>query len=96
MPAYMIFIREGEIADPEAMDRYLKGKLPGEPEAGKKVLAAYGALETVEGEAADGIVIIEFPDRESAQAWYFSDEYQHRARERRAAASYRAFIVDGR
>lgn len=96
MATYMIFIREGAITDPQMMDKYINGKLPGEPDAGKKVLVAYGDMETVEGESADGIVVIEFPDREAAKKWYHSEEYQHRAKDRRAAAHYRAFMVEGR
>lgn len=94
MAAYMIFIREGEIVDPEAMAAYQAGNRGGAV-PGLKPLAVYGALETVEGEAADGVVILEFPDREAAKAWYHGPEYQARAQLRQKAAPYRAMIVEG-
>ena len=94
MACYMVFIREGEIVDAEAMEKY-KTTPGGAPLPGMKPLAVYGKLETVEGEPADGMVILEFPDRETAKAWYWSEDYQARANVRQQAAAYRAFIVDG-
>ena len=93
MACYMVFIREGEIVDAEAMARYQSGG--GGPAVGLKPLVVYGALETVEGEPADGVVVLEFPDREAAKTWYYSEEYQAKAVFRKQAAPYRAFIVDG-
>ena len=93
MACYMVFIREGEIVDAEAMARYRAGA--NGPAVGLKPLVVYGALETVEGEPADGMVVLEFPDREAAKTWYHSEEYQAKAVHRRQAAPYRAFIVDG-
>jgi len=94
MACYMVFIREGEIVDAEAMAKYRSGGGAG-PNVGMKPLVVYGQLETVEGEPADGMVILEFPDREAAKTWYYSEEYQAKAQFRIAAAPYRAFIVDG-
>lgn len=94
MPAYVVFIREGEIVDQEAMKAYQS--FGGEaPPAGMKALAVYGAMETIEGESADGIVILEFPNVEEARNWYYSDSYQQRAPLRCKAAPYRGFIVEG-
>lgn len=95
MPTYMIFIREGEIVDPEAMAAYQSGNRSGQPPAGLKPLAVYGAMETFEGEPADGVVMLEFPDAETAKAWYFSPEYQERAKLRQKAAPYRCIMVEG-
>jgi uncharacterized protein (DUF1330 family) len=58
-------------------------------------LAYYGSLEILEGKAPDGVVIFEFPDIVSARAWYFSPEYQVRAKYRQMAAPYRCFIIEG-
>ena len=52
-------------------------------------------MATVEGEPAAGLVVLEFPDKDTAQAWYYSEDYQARAKFRQAAAPYRAFIVEG-
>jgi uncharacterized protein (DUF1330 family) len=95
MAAYMIFIREGEVVDEAAMQAYKAGNSGGPPLSGMRALSVYGAIETVEGEAADGMVILEFPDKAAAKAWYFSPEYQERAKLRQQAAPYRAFIVEG-
>jgi uncharacterized protein (DUF1330 family) len=66
MAAYMIFLREGEVVDAEAMARYKAGP-SAPPLPGMKPLAVYGAMETVEGEPADGVVIMEFPDVATAK-----------------------------
>ena len=95
MAAYMVFIREGEIVDEAAMQAYKAAGNGKPPAAGIRPLAVYGELETVEGEGADGMVILEFPDKAAAKAWYHSPEYQERAKLRQKAAPYRAFIVEG-
>jgi len=95
MATYMIFIREGEIVDPEAMAKYQSGNRSGTPPEGMKALAVYGALESIEGEGADGVVILEFPDAEAAKAWYYSPDYQERAQWRQKAAPYRCLMVEG-
>jgi uncharacterized protein (DUF1330 family) len=91
----MIFIREGEIVDPEAMAAYQSGNRSAPPGSGLKPLAVYGAMETFEGEPAEGVVMLEFPDAEAAKAWYFSPEYQERAKLRQKAAPYRCIMVEG-
>ena len=61
MAAYIVFIKERE-HDAAIMAEY-SGKagpsLGGHP---AKALAAYGAIETLEGPEAQGCVLIEFPD----------------------------------
>lgn len=94
MAAYVIFVREGEIVDQAAMDAYRKASTggPGDPDI--KALAVYGEMETIEGEPADGMVILEFPTVERAREWY-NGEYFERAKLRQKAAPYRGFIVQG-
>jgi uncharacterized protein (DUF1330 family) len=65
MPAYMIFTREGPVTDQAEMEAYSSSN---RANAGLFVeqhklrpLAVYGAMETFEGEAPDGIVLLEFP-----------------------------------
>jgi uncharacterized protein (DUF1330 family) len=91
---YVVFIREGEIADPEAMAAYQSGNASGARDPDMKVHTVYGAMETIEGEAADGIVILEFPSTQHARDWYYG-EYNERAKLRQKAAPYRGFIVEG-
>ncbi len=77
------------------MDAYRSGNRSGAAPRGMKPLAVYGALEALEGEAADGVVILEFPDIQSAKAWYYSPEYQEKAKFRQQAAPYRCLMVEG-
>lgn len=95
MATYVIFIREGEIVDEEAMAKYQKGDGSEPPPASLKPLTVYGKMETFEGEPADGIVILEFPDNQAAKDWYFSDDYQRRSEWRKKAAPYRCIMVEG-
>ena len=98
MATYIIFIREGEIVDAEAMKTYQGGMASVgavSKSTGMKPLIAYGALEMLEGDAADGAVVLEFPDEAAAKAWYFSPEYQELVKIRQKAAPYRAMMVKG-
>ena len=95
MAAYVVFIREGEIVDAEAMQKYKDGNRSGAPSTDMKVHTVYGAMECIEGEDADGIVILEFPDKAAAREWYYSDAYQAAAKFRMQAAPYRGFIIEG-
>lgn len=92
--AYVVFIREGEVTDPEAMAAYQQGNASGARDPDMKVHTVYGAMECIEGESADGIVILEFPSMEKARDWYYGD-YNERAKLRQKAAPYRGFIVEG-
>ena len=95
MTAYAVFIREGAVTDAEAMAKYQSGGKGGAPMPGMKPLTVYGAMEQLEGEAPDGIVILEFPDMAAAREWYYSEDYQSRVPFRQQAAPYRAMLVEG-
>jgi uncharacterized protein (DUF1330 family) len=94
MTAYIIFTRE-RIHDEAEMKTYAAkagptlGSHPGKP------LAFYGPIVTLEGPEADGAVIIEFPDREAALAWYNSPDYMDARKHRFLGSDYRVFVVDG-
>lgn len=92
--AYVVFIKES-MHDEVEMARYketvgasFKGHSP-------SFLAAYGALEVLEGAPAEGVVILEFADMDKARAWYRSPAYQEAAKHRFAGAVYRGMIVEG-
>lgn len=95
MPAYMIFIREQPIRDPAEMKIYQDANRAAIGQFKMKPLVVYGATEAVEGEAPDGIIVVEFPDVAEAKAWYNSPAYQAALPHRKLAADYRAFIVEG-
>lgn len=95
MAAYVVFLRESEVGDMEALAEYrAKGRAdppPGKPEA----LAAYGAIEALEGEPPDGAVILRFDTVEEARDWYNSPQYQAVVPLRLKSADYRSFIIEG-
>ena len=99
MPAYMIFIREEPVADAEALAAYSASNRANTAlfieQFGLKPLAVYGAQEVVEGKAADGVVLLQFPTMADARAWYDSPEYQAAIPDRMKAAPYRAIIFEG-
>jgi uncharacterized protein (DUF1330 family) len=77
------------------MEKYsaMNRQLP--PPAGLTPLAVYGALESLEGDAPDGAVVLQFPSVQAAKAWYHSADYQAALPHRKKGANYRAFIVEG-
>ncbi|WP_353227152.1 DUF1330 domain-containing protein [Novosphingobium sp.] len=94
MSAYMIFIRD-RLRDEAAMAEY--SARAGASTAGHPVepLVFYGAVETLEGSTADGVVVIRFPDKAAALAWYDSPEYTDARKFRHLGADYRVVIVEG-
>lgn len=99
MAAYMIFTREEPIFDQTEMDAYSASNRSNAAhfveKYGIKPIAVYGALETFEGAAPDGVIILEFPNVDDARAWYNSPEYQAAAEHRKRGANYRAILVEG-
>lgn len=95
MPAYMIFIREEPVRDPEAMAEYRRINRQNVGDFKLKPLVVYGATEAVEGNAPDGIIVLEFPTVGDAKAWYNSPGYQAAVPHRLRAADYRTIIVQG-
>ena len=92
--AYVIFLRD-RVVDQAEMDAYAKlaagarGAHPITP------LAYYGRAEALEGEAIDGVVILEFPNLAAARAWYDSPAYQAAKQHRLKGADYRVVLVEG-
>jgi uncharacterized protein (DUF1330 family) len=75
--------------------------LRGEPRApsilaaGGKYVLRGGDAEVLEGEAPAGrTVVLEFPSRQAALAWYQSDEYTEIRKIREGAARARIYIVE--
>ena len=94
MTAYVVFIRDS-IKDAEEMATY--GKKAAEARGDHKItpLAFYGAVETLEGPTADGVVILSFATMEEAKAWYNSPAYQEALQHRLAGADYRVVLTQG-
>ncbi len=66
-----------DISDPERMAGYMKAA-PATVEAfGGKYIVRTGNIEVIEGEqTCDRVVVLEFPTREQALAWYNSQDYR--------------------
>lgn len=93
MPAYAIFIRNS-ISDAEGMKAY--GGLAAKARApGMKALAAYGPIETLEGEPSEGVVLLEFETMDAAKEWYNGPAYQEALPHRLRSSDYRVLLFQG-
>ena len=95
MPAYLIVTRNGPVKDQDAYNTYVQMNQANPPKAVIKPLVAYGAITALEGEAPDGVVMLEFDSVDAARAWYDSPEYQAAVGHRIRCGDWSAFIVDG-
>jgi uncharacterized protein (DUF1330 family) len=94
MSAYVVMIRE-RITDEHEMATY-KAMAPLAREGHEVTpIAAYGALEVLEGAKFDGALINRFPSMDAAREWYYGAQYQQAMTHRHRGADYRAFIIDG-
>ena len=74
MTAYII--ARIEVTDPEDYKTYASQTVALAEKAGGRFLVKGGPMEQVEGSGPDRHVVIAFPSREEALAWYRSPEYQ--------------------
>ncbi|MDA8262401.1 MAG: DUF1330 domain-containing protein [Actinomycetota bacterium] len=93
MAVYMI--AEVMVYNDELYDKYKELAEAAIKNAGGKYLARGGAVESKEGMTPDRIVILEFPDWESARSFYHGPDYQQAIPMRQAAAEGRIFFVEG-
>ena len=94
MPTYMIFTRE-KVIDQAELDTYSKQVMPTLAGHPVKILA-YGPHRTLEGTPTEGTAILEFPDTESAMAWYDGPEYRKVREHRFKGAKYHTILAEGR
>jgi len=96
MSAYMIVTRESAVRNQAELDIYSQMNRENPPKVGGlKPLVIYGAIESLEGDAPDGVVVLQFPSLEAARSWYHSPEYQAALPHRTKGADWRVFIVEG-
>ncbi|NBD31129.1 MAG: DUF1330 domain-containing protein [Alphaproteobacteria bacterium] len=74
MSAYLI--ARIDVTDPEDYAAYAAQTVALAEKWGGRFLVKGGAQRVAEGEAPARHVIVEFPDRATAEAWYDSAEYQ--------------------
>lgn len=94
MPAYVVFIKNSTI-DAEEMKTYGQKAAGARGDHKMVPLAFYGAVETLEGDPAEGVVLIQFPDMAAAKAWYHSPAYQDALQHRLKGADYRVILTEG-
>lgn len=89
-------IHEVVVSDPEAYAEYAKLAAPTVTAHGGRYIVRGGNGSAVAGEPpAARVVILEFPDRETAVAWRASPGYQAALKIREAASTSRVYLVDG-
>jgi uncharacterized protein (DUF1330 family) len=86
------------INDPQMLAEYIQRVPQTLAKYGVKPLVAGGeGFEKIEGDwQSQGMVILEFRDREHFERWYNSPEYQEILRFRMRATTNRAILIQGR
>lgn len=94
MPAYMVCTMK--IHDPETYRKYTALTPPTVARYGGKFLTRGELVTTPEGEEfTERMVILEFPDRAAAEAWYNDKDYQEASKFRRASSKGRMILQEG-
>ncbi len=94
MPAYAIFMND--IHDPGGYAAYLAAAGPTLAPHQGKLLVFADETRVLEGQLGHRrCIVIEFPDRARAEAWYASAAYQAAIPLRQAASRGWGFIADG-
>jgi uncharacterized protein (DUF1330 family) len=75
VPAYVVV--NARVTDPVLLERYVGAAGATVAQHPCKVLVATNDAEAIEGDPPGSrVVVLEFPSREAALAWYNSEEYQ--------------------
>lgn len=94
MPAYLIV--EMDVHDPEGHEAYRQAGPPTLIPFDGKFIVRGGEMAVLEGDwQPKRLAMAEFPDLESAKAWYASDGYQAAKKLRENTATLRIVAVEG-
>lgn len=94
MPAYIAI--QVDIQDPDAYELYKELAPASIAQYGGRYLVRGGRAETLEGEwRPTRFVLLEFPDRDTARAWWMSREYAEAKALRHAASESDMIVVEG-
>jgi uncharacterized protein (DUF1330 family) len=94
MPAYAVFMND--ITDPAGYAKYLEAAGPTLAAHGGKLLVFADETRVLEGEPDHRrCIVIEFPDRARAEAWYASAAYQAAIPLRQKSSRGWGLIADG-
>ncbi|MEO8113183.1 MAG: DUF1330 domain-containing protein [Phenylobacterium sp.] len=94
MAAFAIFIKNST-KDPQELATYSKKAGAARGDHPITPLVYYGPLEVLEGDPAEGVVLLQFPDMAAAHAWYDSPAYQDAKAHRLRGADYRVILAQG-
>jgi uncharacterized protein (DUF1330 family) len=94
MAAYLV--ADIQVTDPSAYDQYRPLAAASVARFGGRFVVRGGMIDLLEGEPEpERIVVIEFPDADTARRWYRSEEYQAALKIRQSASRGRVFLVEG-
>jgi len=94
MAAYVLV--DCEVTDPVRYENYKKLAPPAIAKYGGRYLARGGAVSVLEGDwQPNRIVVLEFPDADTARRFYDSPEYRVARAERSGAANMNMLLVEG-
>jgi uncharacterized protein (DUF1330 family) len=94
MTAYVI--ADIQVTDPTAYDQYRPLAAASIARLGGRFVVRGGKVDLLEGgPEPERIVVIEFPDVDTAGRWYRSEEYQAALKIRQSASRGRVFLVEG-
>jgi uncharacterized protein (DUF1330 family) len=94
MAAYVI--AEVEVTDPALFEQYRRDVPATLTPFGGRFIVRGGACETLEGDwQPKRLVILEFPDRDAATAWWRSDAYAGPKALRQRSARTQLLVVEG-
>jgi len=94
MPAYII--ADIQVTDPAGYDQYRPLAAASIARSGGRFVVRGGKVDLLEGAPEpERIVVIEFPDADTARRWYSSEEYQKALKIRQSASRGRVFLVEG-
>lgn len=94
MAAYVIVMTQ-TVSNPALLNQYKEQAGEHLRAQGVSFTAGPVVVESLEGTAPIGAVVLRFEDLKQAQDWYRSDEYQKLAEMRLSATTSTAFIVEG-
>jgi len=84
------------INDPETYKKYTAKTPALVAKHGGKFIVRGGEVDTLEGEAFNGrLVVIEFPSKQALQNWYNDPDYQEALLIRQSASQGRVLAVEG-
>jgi len=94
MSAYII--ADVTVTDAEKMAKYREWSTQAMHEHGAEILVRGGDFEVLEGPWTPGrLVVLRFPDRDKAKAFYNSQTYTHARTLREGAGIMRMIVVEG-